>query len=53
MGLYLGAIVGKVPLSSIIRTGMPFIISSIVVLLIITYVPFLSLWLPSLFGLIK
>jgi TRAP-type transport system large permease protein len=53
MGLYLGAIVGKVPLSSIVKTGMPFIISSIVVLLIITYVPFFSLWLPSLFGLIK
>ena len=32
MGLYLGAIVGKVPLSSIVKTGMPFIISSIVVL---------------------
>lgn len=53
MGLYLGAIVGKVPLSDIVKTGMPFIISSIVVLLIITYVPFFSLWLPSLFGLIK
>ncbi|MBI5578009.1 MAG: TRAP transporter large permease [Deltaproteobacteria bacterium] len=53
MGLYLGSIVGKVPLTSIIKTGMPFIISSIVVLLIITYIPFLCLWVPSLFGLIK
>jgi TRAP-type transport system large permease protein len=53
MGLYLGAIVGKVPLTSIIKTGMPFIISAIVVLFIITYIPFISLWVPSLFGLIK
>lgn len=51
--LYLGAIVGKVKLSDIVVASFPFLVSSIVVLMIVTYVPFTVLWLPSLFGLIK
>jgi tripartite ATP-independent transporter DctM subunit len=53
MGLYLGAIVGKVPLSKIVKAALPFIASSIVVLLLITFIPILVLWLPSVFGLIR
>ena len=52
LGLYLGAIVGKVPLPGIIRAGIPFMVSSIVVLLLVTYLPILSLWVLSLFGLV-
>jgi tripartite ATP-independent transporter DctM subunit len=51
--LYLGAIVGRVPLSAIVRQAIPFLLSSIIILCLITYVPILVLWFPSLFGLVK
>jgi tripartite ATP-independent transporter DctM subunit len=52
LGLYLGAIVGNVKLESVVRQSFPFLVSSIVVLFMTTYLPALSLWIPSLFGLI-
>jgi tripartite ATP-independent transporter DctM subunit len=52
MALYLGAIVGKVSMVSIIREGFPFILSTIFVLFLITYIPFLVLWIPRMFGLV-
>ncbi|WP_412051244.1 MULTISPECIES: TRAP transporter large permease [unclassified Hoeflea] len=45
-GLFLGAAVGKVRLEDLIREVRPFILMEIVVLLILTYVPFLTTTLP-------
>jgi tripartite ATP-independent transporter DctM subunit len=50
MALYLGSIVGGVPLAAIVRQSIPFLISSIVVLFLVTYVPALTLTLPRIFG---
>lgn len=47
--LFVGCAVGKVPIASVIRSIWPFYLASICVLMLVTYVPALSLWLPSLF----
>ena len=49
-GLYVGASVGKVKVENLIRPLAPFYASIIVVLLLITYVPELTLFLPRLLG---
>jgi tripartite ATP-independent transporter DctM subunit len=45
-GLFLGAAVGKVRIEDLIREVRPFIIMEFIVVLIITYVPFLTTTLP-------
>lgn len=50
LGLYLGAIVGGVPLGTLVRATLPFLASAIVTLMIITYVPEVVLALPRYFG---
>ena len=47
--LFVGSAVGKVPIEQAVKTIWPFYGALIVALLAITYVPALSLWLPSLF----
>ena len=49
--LFIGCSVGKVSIGQVIRPMLPFWIAMIVILLIVTYFPQLSLWFPSLFGL--
>ncbi|GGG64950.1 C4-dicarboxylate ABC transporter permease [Salipiger pallidus] len=51
MALYLGSSISGVPLIRIVRAAVPFMISNLVVLLLVTYVPAISLTLPRLFGL--
>ena len=47
--LFVGWAVGKIPISQAMRTIWPFYFASVVVLLLVTYIPGLSLWLPALF----
>jgi len=47
--LFVGCAVGKIPVWTAVKTIWPFYAASIFVLLLITYVPAFSLWLPSLF----
>lgn len=47
--LFVGCAVGKVPVGTVIRTIWPFYSAAVVTLLLVTYIPALSLWLPSLF----
>jgi C4-dicarboxylate transporter DctM subunit len=47
--LYLGAAIARVPLTALIRASLPFIAVNIAALLIVTYVPAVSLTLPRLF----
>ena len=48
--LFVGSSVAKVPVTKVIRPLMPLLIAMVVALFLITYIPQLSLWLPSLFG---
>ncbi|KXF75106.1 C4-dicarboxylate ABC transporter permease [Paramesorhizobium deserti] len=47
--LFVAGNIGKVPLRIISREVLPFILSNLIVLMLVTFVPALSLWLPSLF----
>jgi len=47
--LFVGCAVGNIPIWTAVKTIWPFYAASIAVLLLVTYVPALSLWLPSLF----
>jgi len=49
-GLYVGASVGQVKVEDVIKPLIPFYISIIFVLMLITYIPELTLFLPRLLG---
>ncbi len=51
--LFVGSGVAKVPVTKVIKKLMPVLGAMTLVLLIITYVPAISLWLPRFFGLIE
>ena len=42
--------VGKVQMEPMVRELVPFLLIKIAMIFLITYVPFISLWLPRLFG---
>ena len=48
LALYLGANLADIPFQKVARQAIPFIICEIFVILVTTYVPPLSLWLPNL-----
>jgi TRAP-type C4-dicarboxylate transport system permease large subunit len=49
--LFVCANIAKTPLSAVIRDIFPFLMGNIVVLVMVSYIPQLSLWLPNvLFG---
>ena len=48
--LFVGSAVGKLPIEKVVRALLPFFVLLVVVLMIVTYVPQLSLWLPRLVG---
>ncbi|EBI6807752.1 TRAP transporter large permease [Salmonella enterica] len=52
-GLYVGASVGKVKVEDVIKPLMPFYGAIIGVLLLITYIPEITLFLPRLLGIMK
>jgi tripartite ATP-independent transporter DctM subunit len=47
--LFVGCAVGRIPIWQAVRTIWPFYSAAFVTLMLITYIPALSLWLPSLF----
>ncbi|ASY66197.1 TRAP-type C4-dicarboxylate transport system, large permease component (plasmid) [Sinorhizobium sojae CCBAU 05684] len=47
--LFVGCAVGRIPISQALQTIWPFYGAAVAALLLVTYVPALSLWLPSLF----
>jgi tripartite ATP-independent transporter DctM subunit len=47
--LFVGCAVGKITIREAMRTIWPFFGASIAVLMMVTYIPALSLWLPALF----
>jgi TRAP-type C4-dicarboxylate transport system permease large subunit len=48
--LFVGSAVGKLPIEKVVRALLPFFVLLVVVLMIVTYVPQLSLWLPRAVG---
>ncbi|MFD2627638.1 TRAP transporter large permease [Oceanobacillus kapialis] len=51
--LFVGVRVAKLPIESVIKPLMPFFLVSIAILLLVTFVPSISLFIPELFGLLK
>jgi tripartite ATP-independent transporter DctM subunit len=47
--LFVGCAVARIPITQVIRSIWPFYGACVAVLLLVTFVPQLSLWLPSLF----
>lgn len=52
MALYLSAAIAKVPLIKVVKETLPFTAVSIVVLLLVSYVPQLVLFIPKMFGML-
>lgn len=48
--LFIGSAVGKVPMERVVKATLPFYLCMLIALLMITYIPQISLWLPSLFA---
>ncbi|MFS8580467.1 MAG: TRAP transporter large permease subunit, partial [Novibacillus thermophilus] len=48
LGLYVMSSVGKISFEKMVKAILPFYIPLIAALLILTYIPALSLWLPQL-----
>jgi tripartite ATP-independent transporter DctM subunit len=48
--LFIGCSVAKTSIASVVRPLMPLFLAMIAALMVITYVPWISLWLPRLFG---
>lgn len=48
--LFVGCSVAKLPITKVIKPLIPFFAAMIITLLLVTYLPELSLWLPGLFG---
>jgi tripartite ATP-independent transporter DctM subunit len=46
--LFVGCAIGKVTIEEVTRTIWPFYIAMIIVLFLVTYIPAISMWLPSL-----
>ncbi|MCC5937609.1 MAG: TRAP transporter large permease [Lunatimonas sp.] len=47
--LFVASSIGQISLEKIAKAGLPFLLVSLLVLALITYVPGISLWLPGLF----
>lgn len=47
--LFVASSIGKIPMERIAKAGVPFLLVSLIVLMLVTFVPGISLFLPSLF----
>ncbi|MBN2657549.1 MAG: TRAP transporter large permease [Spirochaetales bacterium] len=48
--LFIGSAVGKVPIERVVKATLPFYILMIITLMLLTFIPSISLFLPSLFN---
>lgn len=48
--LFIGSAVAKIPMEKVVKATLPFYLCMVITLLLITFVPAASLWLPSLFA---
>lgn len=47
--LFIGSAISKVPIERLVKATLPFYLCMIVALLFVTFIPGISLWIPSLF----
>ncbi|RFB17431.1 TRAP transporter large permease [Bacillus sp. HNG] len=47
--LFVGSAIGKVPVENVVKALLPFYLSMIVVLLLVAFIPHLSMFIPNLF----
>ena len=45
--MFIGSAVAKVPMEKVVKATLPFYVCMIITLLLITFVPAISMWLPS------
>ena len=50
--LFIGSAVSKLPMEKVVKATLPFYICMLIALLLITFVPQISLWLPQLTGIL-
>lgn len=50
INLYVASHISKAPLEEVTRAAFPFVLALMVALMVVTYVPVLSLWFPDLLG---
>ena len=48
--LFIGSAVAKRPMEKIVKATLPFYLCMLIALLMLTFIPQISLWLPSVFG---
>lgn len=48
--LYVGCSIAKISIEQLTKSLWPFLLAEILVVLLVTYIPWLSTWIPSLFG---
>ena len=48
--LYVGCSIAKISIEQLMKSLWPFLLAEILVVLLVTYIPWLSTWIPSLFG---
>ena len=51
--LFIGSAVAKRPMEKVVRATLPFYICMLIALLLITFIPQISLWLPQLTGILQ
>lgn len=47
--LFIGSAVAKVPMEKVVKATLPFYLCMVITLLLITFIPEISMWLPSMF----
>ncbi|NLZ54906.1 MAG: TRAP transporter large permease [Thermoanaerobacteraceae bacterium] len=50
--LYIGTAISKLPMERVVKAALPFYLCMVAALLLVTFIPAISLWIPSLFGMI-
>jgi len=50
VNLYVASGIARISLQEISRGVIPFVISALIVLMLVTYIPVISTWLPDLLG---
>ena len=48
--LFIGSAVAKLPMEKVVKATLPFYLCMLITLLLLTFVPAISLWLPAFFG---
>ena len=48
--LFVGCAIGKVSIERVSKALWPFWLSMFVILMLVTYFPFFSMWIPTVFG---